>query len=94
MPTKRSLTINERAQLVLALLAKKEYVRCVCRRFGISRQTAYKFRQRFLASGRRGLREWPRGRKCKHERRWAQYRKRLLADRRRHPTRGARKLLW
>lgn len=94
MPWKNTSSLNQRKQLVLALLAQREPVRLVCRRFGISRQTAYKFRQQFLQASWRGLRDRPRGRKPKHAERWAQYHQLLLAQRRRRPTWGARKLLW
>jgi putative transposase len=94
MPWKTRSKIDQRKELVLALLARREPVRQICRRFGVSRQTAYKFRRRFLEAGRRGLRDQRRGRKFKHACRWAQHRQLLLGQRRRRPTWGARKLLW
>jgi len=94
MPWKQNSTIDQRRRLVLALLARRETVRFLCRQFGVSRQTAYKFRRRFLHAGRRGLRDQPRGRRPKHAARWTLLRQRILAERRRRPTWGARKLLW
>lgn len=79
---------------MLALLAGRESVTKLCRRWGVCRQTAYKFRRRFLELGRPGL--WPRtrGRKHRYPNRWPRYRRWLAAHRRRYPTRGASKLRW
>ena len=93
MPWKQSSTVEQRERLVLALIARKEPVGAICRKFGVSRQTAYKFRKRFLRDGRRGLGEERRGPKPKGAKRWVQFRQWLLAKRRRRPTWGARKLL-
>jgi putative transposase len=79
---------------VLGLLAGKESVTALCGRFGVSRQTAYKFRRRFLDVGRRGLADRTRGRTRKFPDRWPRYRRWLVARRRRYPTRGASKLRW
>jgi putative transposase len=94
MPWKNASRIEQRKQLVMALLARRETVVVICRRFGVSRQSAYKFRRRFLQSGGKGLHDLPRGPKRKHPRTWSQFRRQLLAERRRRPTWGARKLLW
>lgn len=94
MPWKNSSPLDQRKQLVLALLAGREPAWRICRRFGVSRQTAYKLRRRFLQSGRRGLRDQRRGRPPQQTGRWAQAWRLLLAQRRRRPTWGPRKLLW
>jgi putative transposase len=93
MPWKKCATIEERKKLVLAVLARREPVWRICRRFRISRQTAYKLRRRFLQIGGPGLpaqRRGPKGCRSYAER----YRRWILAERRRRPTWGARKLLW
>ncbi len=64
----------------------------VCRIFGISRKTGYKWRQRFLQGGRRGLHDRSRRPKGSSERtaeRWLRAIKRL---RRRHRRWGAKKI--
>lgn len=82
----------QRLHLVLAVLSRREPVAVLCRRFKVSRQTAYKYLRRFREEGRRGLRErsrrpvqagWP-----------ALWRRRVRRLRRRLPTSGARKLRW
>jgi putative transposase len=94
MPWKQNSLVQERKKLVLALLARREPVRIIGRRFGVSRQTAYKFLRRFLQAGLAGLQDQPRGPKGKNVRRWAHYRSLLFAKRRRRRTWGAHKLLW
>lgn len=94
MPWKQSSVVEQREKLVLAILARREPIRVICHRFGVSRQIAYKYRRRFLAEGKAGLVERRRGPKTKCSLRWAHYRKLLFAERRRRPTRGARMLRW
>jgi hypothetical protein len=93
MPWKKCATIEDRKQLVLAVLARREPVRRICRRYRISRQTAYKLRLRFLQNGGPGLQVQRRGPKgcVKYRERYRQW---ILAERRRRPTWGAPKLLW
>lgn len=85
--------VGQRAALVRALLRSREPVARVCDRFGVSRQTGYKFLRQFRTSGRAGLSD--RSRRPRQEsaqaRRW---RSRLLRLRRAHPSWGARKLRW
>lgn len=76
------------------MLAGRQTVTKLCRRWEISRQTAYKYRQRFLALGRRGLGDRARGRALKLPGRWPRYQRWLAALRRRYPSRGASKLRW
>lgn len=94
MPWKNSSLVAQRRALITAMLARREAVSVLCRRFGVSRQTAYKFVRRFRAEGGAGLRDRsrrPRPRVSAAARRWRQ---RLLRGRRMRPTWGARKLRW
>jgi transposase InsO family protein len=76
----------------MALLKGGETVVAVCQRFGISRQTAYKFLRRFRSDGPEGLKN----RWLKAGQRYApqamRWRQRVLRLRERRPTWGARKL--
>jgi len=94
MPWKQTSLPAMRAQLVQAVLARHEPVGQVCRRFGVSRQTAYKYTNRFLREGPCGLADQTRGRKPRTDLRWQGFRRAILAQRRRRPTWGARKLRW
>jgi putative transposase len=55
MPWKIASVVGERWRLVQALLAKEYSLSQCCRLFGISRKTAYKWKQRFVQQGRAGL---------------------------------------
>jgi transposase InsO family protein len=66
----------------------------ICERFGVSRQTAYKFLERFKSEGKVGLRN----RTCRPHKvqteQSSHWRGRTLRLRRSHPTWGGRKLRW
>lgn len=85
---------SQRYALVRALNSRTESVTNLCRRFGVSRQTAYKFKRRFEAQGRRGLQDKPRRREDTLHLGQDQWRRRLIRLRRAHPSWGARKLRW
>jgi len=94
MPWKKSSVVEQREELVLAILARREPVWRICRRCKVSRPTAYKYLRRFLQQGKAGLVEQPRGRRPKDGERWRDWRRLILAERRRRPSRGPRKLRW
>jgi len=81
-------------ELVQAMLAGGEPVVAICRRFGVSRQTAYKFLARFRADGGAGLRDHSRVPARAHARQAPRWRERILRLRKMHSTWGARKLRW
>jgi putative transposase len=92
MPWKIISLVQGRCHLVKLLLKAQEPVRELCRLFGVSRQTAYKWKERFLEAGRRGLRD--RSRRPKHSPgRWAScWVQRIRQLRRRHRRWGAKKI--
>lgn len=94
MPWKDSSVIGQRRELVQAMLVGGESVSAICHRFGVSRQTAYKFLARFRADGGTGLQDRSHvpGRVC--ARQAPRWRARVLELRKRHPSWGARKLRW
>lgn len=55
MPWKEICTVELREALVSAMLAGEVGVADLCRRAGVSRKTAYKWRERYQALGRTGL---------------------------------------
>lgn len=65
MPWKQTKVVEERRKLVLAMVARREPVRVICRHFGVSRQSAYKFLRRFEREGVAGLRDQLRGRRSR-----------------------------
>lgn len=92
MPWKIQSAVGERMRLVKALLRNEQSVKHWCRIFGISRQTAYKWKSRFMAEGRRGLRDRsrrPRRLPRQLKRRW---RERIRRMRQQHPAWGPKKL--
>ena len=93
MPWKDASVIEQRAALVRVLLRGREPVARVCDRFGVSRQTGYKFLRQFRALGRAGLRDRSR-RPRRVSVRAERWRSRVLRLRRAHPSWGARKLGW
>lgn len=94
MPWKDSSVIRQRRELVQAMLANVEPVVVLCRRFGVSRQTAYKFLARFRADGGAGLQDHSHIPAQAHARQAPRWRERILRLRKTHPTWGARKLRW
>lgn len=92
MPWRQRSVFEERKQLVEAMLAGRDSVRKLCVRFGVSRQSAYKFLERFRAEGWAGLRDRPRGRRPRSDASWLRFREAVLRQRRRRPHWGARKL--
>ena len=92
MPWINQTTTEQKLSLVLAILSRREPVAVLCRRFKVSRQSAYKYLRRFKQHGRNGLLECsrrPGG--SATESPWL---RRLLSLRKRRPTWGARKLRW
>ena len=55
MPKHSDLTVEQRREAVLALLRREEPAVQVARRYGISEQTLYRWRDDFLAAGEAAL---------------------------------------
>lgn len=81
--------VNQRLQLVGAMMGKEKSVAQLCREAGVSRQTGYKFLARYEALGRAGLEDQSRARRASGRPLW---RRRVLALRRCWPTWGGAKL--
>ena len=92
MPWKVSSTMSERHEFVLLASQPNANVRALCRRFGISSATAYKWLERFTNEGVVGLSD--RSRRPHHSPRQTPttIEDTVLALRRKHPAWGGRKL--
>ncbi len=55
MGKKSELSIEERTEVVLALLRKEEPIAALSRRYQVSEQTIYRWRDQFLAGGKERL---------------------------------------
>ena len=55
MPKRSELTVEQRREAVLALLRREEPAAPLARRYGISEQTLYRWRDEFIAAGEAAL---------------------------------------
>src|SRR5471032_3298263 len=85
-------TIGRRHEFVTLALAGSVSMAELCRRFGISRKTGYKWRERFAVNGVLALVDRPQDRSRPRQQTPARTAAKVLALRRRHPTWGPRKL--
>src|SRR5437868_8740442 len=92
MPWKLKGKIEQRFDLVRQMAAGKLSVSELCRRFLVSRQTAYKWRKRFRLRRLSGLRDKSRRPLSLAVQTTARWLRRVRQFRRRRPTRGARKI--
>ena len=94
MPWKNTCSKQQRWQFLREWLRRKIPLVQLCRRWSISRKTAYKWMQRFTARGRAGLRDQRRAAQRVHNRPSAVWLARIRRWRARHPRWGAVKLHW
>ena len=92
MPWKTTSRVEQRFDLVRQMITGRVSVAELCRRFRISRQTAYKWRERYRQRRIWGLKDLSRRPGRSPRKTSAMWRRRLRQWRRRHPTWGARKL--
>src|SRR5260370_104017 len=52
--------VDERMRFVMAIEGQEEAFAAVCRRFGVSRKTGYKWLGRYREAGGQGLTDWAR----------------------------------
>ena len=93
MPWSETTRMDERRRFIELLESCRFTMTELCESFGIARQTGYKWAERFVAGGFEGLEDRSRAPKgCPHatEHRCVEA---LVAERRRHPRWGPRKLL-
>jgi transposase InsO family protein len=92
MPWRTSSAMSERHEFVLLASQPEANVRGLCRRFGISSRTAYKWLNRYLAEGDVGLAERSRKPKTSPLRTSDSMEQLVTKLRQRHPQWGGRKL--
>ena len=92
MPWKEFSALEERTRLVLMMKDGQQSVAHLSRQFGISRQTAYKWWQRYARDGLAELRTRSSRPHCSPPRMTSQWQERLRVLRKRRPSWGARKL--
>jgi transposase InsO family protein len=96
MPWKETVVTDERVRFVLACRESggaRDSVSVLCRRFGVSRKTGYKWLGRYEALGPAGLRDRGRAPHAHPNSVPEAVRESVLSLRRAHPTWGPRKLL-
>ena len=93
MPWKASDVSELRLEFVRAVLAGTVAFSVLCRRFEVSRPTGYKWMARYQAEGATGLQNRPPVPRDPPHRLDAALGKLFVAERRKHPTWGSKKLL-
>src|ERR1043165_4821412 len=91
MPWKETCPVHERLKFIAAA-SGDESVAALCRAFGVSRKTAYKWLARYEAEGPSGLEDRPRAVRTHPNAISADVAALVERARREHPTRGPRKL--
>lgn len=93
MPWKETVPMNELVQFIAAAQRKEVSFAELCRQFGISRKTGYKWQDRFAAEGTSGLHEHSRAPLTHPQAMAPSVEATLLALRSANPLWGARKLV-
>ena len=92
MPWKERTAVDEKKSFLIAWERQEQSFSSLCRYFGISRPTGYKWLERFEAEGERGLEEQSRAPLHQPKAMAEALRSRILALRAQHPTWGPKKL--
>lgn len=92
MPWKTTSVLLERERFVLATLRRVCPLQSLCREFGISRKTAYKWLARYQARGRAGLGDASRAPQRRVRQKPAYWKQRVKAVRQARPHWGAKKI--
>lgn len=92
MPWKEQPLLNQREEFVLRALEPGANMAALCREYGVSRKTGYKWLTRFKESGRQGLEDLSRRPRCSPLRISGETALRIIELRRSHPRWGPKKL--
>jgi transposase InsO family protein len=92
MPWKDWSTMSQREEFVQLAQAQDVNVSSLCRRFGISRKSGYKWMGRFAAGGIEALKDRSRRPHHSASRSSDDFERRVISARREHPAWGCRKL--
>ncbi len=93
MPWMETHPVLQRHEFIAAMLRGDESMAELCERFGISRKTGYKWKERFELLGPVGLDDLPRVAKTFPHRTAAEVERRLVELKRQHPRWGPKKLV-
>lgn len=93
MPWSETTPMTERVRFISDLESALYTMTELCERYTISRKTGYKWAERFVADGARGLEDRSRAPKSCPHRTEARVVEALVAERQKHPRWGPRKLL-
>ena len=85
MPWKESSALEQRKGFIAGCEAGEESMAELCRRYGISRQTGYKWLRRFAAGGKGGLEELSRAPHHQFQEMLGEVAEEILGARRGHP---------
>ena len=92
MTWRASDTMSERVKFIGLLRSGERTLSGLCREFGISRPTGYKWAERFEEEGAEGLKERSRAPSHRPQETSAEVQEVLVQARQRHPSWGPRKL--
>ncbi len=92
MVWKETCTMEERMRFVDAVVESAETFAAICRRFGVSRKTGYKWLARYQAEGAEGLKDQSRAPLHHAQAMTARLAEHCLAVRREHPSWGSVKV--
>jgi len=93
MPWKETTPVDQRLRFIAALSSCRWTMTELCRMYGISRKTGYKWSIRYGEEGLDGLKDRSRRPKSCPHRTAERCERKLVEERTKHPTWGARKLL-
>ncbi len=94
MPWKETNVIEERMKFIASIKNGEWAFADVCRDFGISRKTGYKYLKNYKTEGIEGLKEKPRARKTQSNATNENTVRLIVEMRELHPSWGPKKLLW
>lgn len=92
MPWKEKTTVSLRMEFIKQALMKDVNISQLCREYGISRKTGYKWLRRYLEEGEEGLQDRSRRPHHSPQRTPAEVEQRVLEVRKEHPAWGGRKI--
>jgi len=92
MPWKETTTMSEREEFIARAREEEANMSALCRAYGISRKTGYKWLKRYRKTGRQGLREQSRRPRHSPNQTAGQVEQLILEARQKHPAWGGRKL--
>ena len=92
MPWKERTNMDEKKAFIKRLLSGEECMSHLCKEYGISRKTGYKFYDRYVGMGLDGLEDWRFGAENKLNRTSEIIEKVIVRLRKKHPSWGPKKL--